>query len=549
MKKLNYLSLAAIATFGLASCSSDEPYNGSNTDQNADGNQYLAVTIRTAGMSGTRAPELGNPEFEGPADGSNEGSVTKDNIYFFFYDADGNPFQLAAANVNGTVYTNVVKPLEISSTPNTDGEDPSTIQGVLVLGTPAAGYVGTHPTQMLCVANPVATNMDEYTNKPLSQVLNAETSNTGLPALSNFVMTSSTYVDNGKKVVATDVHDKFFNEPDDAKKAPAVIYLERVAAKVRAHGLGDYTPQYRKGNDIVTDYQWKVNNENVDLQVTLDGWRLTNISTNSLAFKNVEDNVNYFEGWNAPTLHRCYWALSKVSTPLANNIASFNIWDKNQWTRGNFNADQPTVNIAYTYENTQYAAGSYGVGGATSATDRMSNATGILVRATVKMKKEGEAEFKAVELTRWAGAYYTEAELKQMIIDNYNVAKKLEGANKLTADKVSFIKDKKDGKEIPNRWRAQIKISENATQDWGDNYNNIMRWIGGATSYYLNVEHLGGLFGVVRNHIYDYTVNGVVGLGVPGNDPENPTPEQETYLAAKVAILNWHVISNNVVLE
>lgn len=536
MNKINYLGLAAIAAFGLASCSSDEPGNGSNNGA-AKGEQYMAVTIRTAGMSGTRAPELGNPEFEDPAAGSNEGTVTKDNIYFYFFDAEGNPFQLAAANVQGTVATNVVKPNEISSA-NTNGAEPGTIQGVLVLGKAVGeGYVGSTPSQMLCVANPVATNLDAYANKPLSQVLALLTQAPGLPKLENFVMTSSTYVDGGKQVVATDVADKIATTPEAAEANPATLYLERLAVKVRAHGLGDYAPQYRNSEgQIVEDYVYKVNNEEKDLQVTLDGWRLVNISTQSLAFKNVAADGDYFTGWNNAGLHRCYWALSKVSNPLINKIANCDIYDAEQWTRGNFNAAQPTENIAYAYENTQYATAAY----TTSVSDRMSNATGILVKATVKMRAHGTTDaYETVNLVRWAGAYYTEDELKQMIIDNYNVA----NSTSLTADAVSFVKDSK-----PNRWKARV-TNNGVVTDWSTNYNNIMRWINGATSYYLNIEHLGGLYGVVRNHIYDYEFTGVVGLGVPGNDPDNPQPEDETFLAAKVAILNWHVISNKFVLE
>lgn len=540
MNKINYLGLAAIAAFGLASCSSDEPSNGSNNGA-VKGEQYMAVTIRTAGMNGTRAAELGSPEFEDPAAGSSEGTVTADNLYFYFFDAQGNPFQLAAANVQGSVATNVVRPLEINSG-NTDGEDPESVQAVLVLGKAVGeGYVGTTPAQMLCVANPVASNLNAYANQPLSEVLRLYSSNTGLPALTNFVMTSSTYVDGGEKIVATDVTDKFATTPDAAKANPATIYLERLAVKVRAHGLGDFEPQYRNAEgQIVENYQYKVNNEDVDLQVALDGWRLINISTRSLAFKNVAVDVNYFTGWNAPDLHRCYWALSQVSDPLLNTIAQCNIYDANQWTRGNFNSAQPTVNIAYAYENTQYAAASYGTGGAENATDRLSNATGILVKATVKMKKGDETEFTPVNLTRWSGAYFTEEELKNMIIANYNVTT----GSSLPASAVSFVKD-----TDPNRWKAQVTNAAGVVTDMSANFSNIMRWIDGATSYYLNIEHLNGLFGVVRNHIYDYEFTGVVGLGVPGNDPENPQPEDETFLAAKVAVLNWHVISNKFVLE
>lgn len=50
---------------------------------------------------------------------------------------------------------------------------------------------------------------------------------------------------------------------------------------------------------------------------------------------------------------------------------------------------------------------------------------------------------------------------------------------------------------------------------------------------------------MVRNHIYDYTFNSVVGLGVPGTDPVNPEDPDQNYLAAVVNCLNWHVVSYN----
>lgn len=523
MKKLNYLSLAAIATFGLASCSSDEPYNGSN-DQNVAGEQYLAVTIRTAGMGGTRAPEVGDPEFE-PAVGD-EGKITADNLYFFFFDDNDNPFQLAAANVDGAVSTNMVKPTRIETVQN-NGQEPE-IQGVLVLGKAAGeGYVGTHPTKMICVANPATDNIGQYANKPLDQVLGVKSVNASLPALDNFVMTSSTYVENGEKVVATNVKDKFFTDPDDAKSNPATIYLERLAVKVRANGLKEYTPQYKKADGtIVSNYEWKVNNAVADLQVVLNGWRLTNISTQSLAFKNVSAAGNYFENWNNASLHRCYWALSDVSATLKNPLGKefINIYDDKQWTCGNFDADPK--NIKYAYENTQSNNGQ-------KVTDRTTNATGIIVKATVQMKG-ADNTYAPVNLTRWAGAYYTEDVLKQMIVDNYNVVNK----TNLTASAVTF------SEAGNNKWYAVV-----ANQPWNTDYNNISRWIGGATSYYLNIQHLGNLFGVVRNHIYDYTFTNVIGLGVPGNDPQNPEDEEENFLAARIAILNWHVVSNKFVLE
>ena len=69
------------------------------------------------------------------------------------------------------------------------------------------------------------------------------------------------------------------------------------------------------------------------------------------------------------------------------------------------------------------------------------------------------------------------------------------------------------------------------------------------------MKHLGsderkGLFGVVRNHLYDVNINSVVGLGTPVYDPDEKIVPQkpdndETYIAAKVNVLSWRVANND----
>lgn len=145
----------------------------------------------------------------------------------------------------------------------------------------------------------------------------------------------------------------------------------------------------------------------------------------------------------------------------------------------------------------------------------------------------------------WGGDFYTEDALKQMIIDNYNQGKN--DADKLTYDKVEFAKyTEADAKA--NTWYAYVTTASGPIHN-NFRFHDIKRWIGGQTSYYVNIEHMGGKFGVVRNHIYDYEFSNVIGLGVPGNDPKNPDPETQTYLAARVMVLNWHLLSKNIVLE
>lgn len=81
----------------------------------------------------------------------------------------------------------------------------------------------------------------------------------------------------------------------------------------------------------------------------------------------------------------------------------------------------------------------------------------------------------------------------------------------------------------------------------------------GNTYYYFPIKHLGaedhiGYYGVVRNHIYDCVIDDLRGLGTPVFDPtETIWPEQpkeeDTFIGARINILSWRVVPNNVKLE
>ena len=84
-------------------------------------------------------------------------------------------------------------------------------------------------------------------------------------------------------------------------------------------------------------------------------------------------------------------------------------------------------------------------------------------------------------------------------------------------------------------------------------------WKDGMTYYYADVKHLGsagsvGEYGIIRNHSYQITVNGVKGWGTPVYDPETevvpvkPT-DKETYISAEINVLSWRVVSYDAVLE
>lgn len=81
----------------------------------------------------------------------------------------------------------------------------------------------------------------------------------------------------------------------------------------------------------------------------------------------------------------------------------------------------------------------------------------------------------------------------------------------------------------------------------------------GMTYYYMPISHLGSdntiaKYGIVRNHLYDINVTDMSGFGSPVNDPTEiiiPTVpvENKSYVAAKINVLQWRVVSQNVNLN
>ena len=549
MKKLFFLP--ALAAMMFSSCSSDEPTVDNPADQT--GNKYMSVKIRNVGGSGSRAEsyEVGV---------GNENAITAENIRFYFFTADGRPFVMNSAGVSGTVSnTNMVAPTAINASSTTDGAV-TDIEATLVLGTPTEPYSGNRPAYVFCVANPTSSfAFTNFANKRMSEIYNiGGNAPSDLDAEDTFVMTSSTYADNsfnpeqapfatGSKVIFfADLKDKIFDTPDAARSNPAEIYLERLAAKVRAHGLATYTAQQKAAdNNTLSDavYTIKVLENGAivsktgnKLDVELTGWKLRNIANTAYGVKHIENDwlANApFTGWNITELHRSFWAVSKAASTNDVERKDYHIENPAEFALGNYNATKPTENIAYCYENNMVQP--------TSVTDRPTDATAMVVRGIVKM----QGETTPLNLCFWGGDYFTEEALKQQIIETYNADKN--DADKLTAAAVDFAKDTRATAKS-NTWYAFVKVGENQVHN-NYRFNDIKRWVNGETSYYVNIEHMGGKFGVIRNHIYDYTFSNVIGLGVPGNDPKNPDPETKTYLAARVMVLNWHLLSNNIVLE
>ncbi len=539
--------IPALATLLFSSCSSDDAPGDASVTTN-DGDKYLAVSITTGGGLGIGGRADGDAKnFEESV--GNECTIDANSIRFFFYDAQGNPFPLATSGVNGTVTSNVVRPADITDNNAQHGDGSATdnsIKAVLVLGKAVGeGYVGTKPSKVLVIANP-STSVDvenKYVNTPLSIVLQnwSSTPTGGIPATTGFVITSSTYVDgNGKIVTAQDVTGHFADTPAAAEANPVVLYMERLAAKVRVKGLAEYDPQFRNSEgalDATQTGKIKINGAETNVKVELQGWELIKFAGRSSTFKNLletwlTDAGKPFADWNDALRHRSYWANSNHGTIRNTEIPE--LTDASKYTNGNFDSNTPTQNIAYCYENTGYTPASV------NDRSKANLATAIVVKAVVKTVG-ADGTTTPVDLVRWAGSYYTLDQIKEKIAQDYNGQHS--GSSPATKDHVFFI-DNSDASD--NSYHAVVTI-DGDTKNMA-NFQNILWWENGTTSYYVNIEHLGGKFGVVRNHIYEYVFDGVIGLGVPGEEPDSPV-ETESFLSAKLYCLNWLLVSKNITLE
>lgn len=560
----------AFAALGLASCSNDEPNVA--PDNNVDGESYMYVRLTSVGNSGTRAENtnLTDGDFE---DGvGNENILEASNVRFYFFDKDGNPFTLSATDVNGNVSnTNMVEPLSLNTPNTTNGNIPVTSEGVLVLGKPTEPYVGTTPAQVVCVANVSNNKFVELANKTLTSMQDVVRLFNNA-TFTTFAMSSTTYASAGKEVFAADVtgsiieSKNFADQADaiaEAKKKPVNIYIERLAAKLRLTGLGDKTIQKADAtaangysDATYTFVKSDQTTETKTLKVTLTGWQVRNEYTLCKIIKDLgtpADLDSKYPGfnWNAEAYHRSFWAITPSSTDnlqaKAFDIYNAKLGDVDQFVLGNYDDTKKTENIKYVYPNTAWpeiaatndAAGNYGK----PLSNRVSNATAIVVRGVVHV----DGEEAGLDMVKWNGEYHVMAEFKKLVQNMYNGQNGIDDDSKVTnLDDITL-------KQITgkNLYYAQVKGNDFAR------VTNVEWWKNGVTSYYINIQHDSflkdgvetPLFGIVRNHIYDTDITNVIGLGVPGNEIENPEKDRETFLAARINVLNWKVVSNGVVLE
>ena len=308
------------------------------------------------------------------------------------------------------------------------------------------------------------------------------------------------------------------------------VYVERVNAKLNVSA----------GNSAF-DTGVKINDASVYAKVL--GWDVIGNKTESYYVKTIDPtwtDASLGFVWNDAPYFRSYWASKCVDNAMDGNFA-YNDLTNNDAT------------VEYLGEQ---------VG---------SRAT-YVVAAQLQ-----DASGNALEIAQWYGTSYVGEEALLVAVAPTLKSKlmQFDGIDTYTSIDDSQIKCV-EGLVGAESYEVSFQLAEGVdSTNWysfdGATYTSVdpnevlaavepaKVWKGGMTYYYADVKHLGsvgsvGEYGIVRNHSYKVTVNGVKGWGTPVYNPETqvlpvkPT-DKETYISAEINVLSWRVVSYDVTLE
>ena len=490
---------------------------------------------------------------EGP-----ENAITKARFYLF--DAVGNPYTVTTNEAPGAVAaTNYV---DITTLENQGKDEPnveSIKKGVLVF----KGTTTELPTSIVAVLNPPATLTG---SKSLSDL---QTAIADYSSTTSFVMSNSVYASEGTKVVATDIVGKVAQSQPDAEANPVDIYVERVLAKVRVtFSNADKENQYKVSEDGEPAVYAKIL-----------GWAVTRTADKSNLLKDINpawDDMTLGFTWNDEPFHRSYWATTSTTVTLEEKSQNEIINDQKPAT------PEGATNISvqrYCQENTKADEHTEVV-----VVAQLVNEEGNPNPIYKYFGEEHDSEEDILTLiaNKYNNVYYTrtggtllpgggtEYEYESFITpDNIHFEATTPETGGEDYEAIAQLDDDAlDGVTIyienPDYTGSNEKYIELADAEATINKelakNPAQIATEGYVYYYTPIKHLGtttgstGEYGVVRNHIYDVTITDIKGYGTPIFDPDkdidttHPSNE-EVYIAARINVLSWRVVSSDVTLE
>lgn len=596
MKKIMMLSsvLASALMLTVASCSSSDDITGGNGSGNAEGTtSYIAINLNSVGNAPTsRASyEQGGGKYD---DGeTNENKIT--SVRFYFYNADGTSYRLQTAGEKGSknFIDLPVGDLNVGNQGNTVS---GTTSAVLVLN----GESNVAPATMLTVVNPNV-NPDMFSGTTADRWSTMRTEMKGTKtfndATNGFMMSNSTYEDGGKDLCTTQLTGKTFSSESEARNKPVEVFVERVNAKVKTTVDNDNFVQ--ENTDVELDgvnfngkYKTKVpvgklatiqpdgSTKETEVYAYIEGWGLGDEDEQAMLYKQI-DAQNWTDAtlgfssannpWSVAAYHRCFWGKSVAFGGTSSNSPVNHPYK-------DINANLGTA--LYTLPNTptSYEEGAF--------TDPMkSYLTKIMVAARLAYVDEA-GKVQPAEICTYKGQKFLGKDnVKKVIASELNTYYKKnvsattgeETYTQIEASDIDFSSEVTSTSELKlqnYQVVADLKGLTNLYQKKGGNFEPVnvetvraeMQQApveisnGGRTYYYTPIKHLGKVntpaeYGVVRNHSYQVEISSIKGFGTPVYDPDSekiiPTlPSDDlTYLAAKISVLSWRVVSDKVNLD
>lgn len=592
MKKNTMFSsvLATALMMTVVSCSSSDDITGGNGSGNAEGTtSYIAINLNSVGNAPTsRAYNQGEGTYD---DGENkENNITK--VRFYFYNADGTSYTLQTAGENGEKGSKNYIDYNVGLGKD-NGNQGTTVSGatsaVLVLN----GESNVAPAAMLTVVNPDV-NPDMFTGTTADRWSTMRTEMKGMKfndATNGFMMSNSTYEDGGKDLCTTQLTGKTFSSAADARNSPVDVFVERVNAKVKTT-VGDanfekvttdvkldgvnFKDKYKTKEPVgeLATIQPDGSTKKTSVYAYIDAWGLGDEDGQAMLYKQI-DVQNWTDAtlgfsatnpWSVAAYHRCFWGKSVAFGGTSTNSPVNHPYNK-------IKAELGTA--LYTLPNTPTSYGEK------YADPMKSNFTKIMVAAclaytdggnvlpaeicTYKGQKFlGKDNVKTViarELRTYykkntdAGESYTQIEASDI-----DFSSKVTSTSGLKLQNYQVVADLRSGlKELYLKKGGEFepvdvaKVRAEMQQTPVDIHN------GGRTYYYTPIKHLGkenypAEYGVVRNHSYQVEISSIKGFGTPVYNPDTEiTPvlpsDDKTYLAAKISVLSWRVVSDKVDLD
>lgn len=569
--KISKLFPFACVALMMSACASDKEEIGNGTKPGSDP-QYLAVNIVNVGAT----PTTRTTDYE---NGTTAESTIK-KVRFYFFNGDGSPYLIKNPGITGIDGGGDKNWLEASPADDTPTSGkPSQIEKITQTVLIINGIQSAAPAAIVAIVNPETVDAATLKNGGTMRLSELRYSAVGRNfykkdadngAVSEFVMSNSVYVNAGEDVCASLVAGHVTTSAETAKTKPVDLYVERVVAKVTAD-VDETAFERGNGTNWEADkYGTKTavgKSGDYDVYAVIEGWGLANENGKAEVEKQVDktwtNGTLGFTPWTTADYHRCFWETSVAFDAGAGG---------NQPVNPTFNQLKAKMqDVLYTLPNTP------------ESKDKIANLkdndlTKFAVAATLRYK-DAAGNWHNAEICRYNGVSILGIDnLKRQValtFSQYYTSTDATNYTQLSKDDIDF----KDPDGTMQQYRVTptlandpagtkkyyTKTNTGTTPTFREvNKADVLAAIeadkaeirrDGRAYYYVPIKHLGGTgelaeYGIVRNHFYKITLTGIKGFGTPVYDPDKvvdpivPTYEN-TYLAARVQVLQWRVVNQN----